>query len=537
MTDLRNLEELKRACVDTIKTAETSPGYKEWGQQLLDFLGYVRDADEETRASTEFQRRIWDENPVASVGQGTISVEAAIQDGEFRKWLAGKSLRQLPQDIEARGAALDQLFGEIQDKVGKYTNKSPKLKIYRVLASFFPSDFTTISDIKRLLDLHMALFGNRKGAGPSWHLHILWRLREALGEPGEDIEAIVDRMRLPWRLFEDYVAPSEEEPTKPTSETPDNESLVPLPAARRRRGLTGVSGGFQAALNILEFCRGGANRDDLKSQIGTISPSLKDSSIATQINIFTSEFNCLKRDVDQYTLTDRGNALLESGDPAELMDWLITRILGIYHVSVILRDEGPCTMVEMVPRIQQVNPGWTSNWMPNLMVNELRDFGMLDRDENRILSLTDTGREWANRIDWNPEVLVKRNGPTTPPGVGKRRRIKGKMPRSDYQYFPRYSGRFHRMVTFLNPSFAVLTLAYGRTSVVTSPSSRVSPARARRYSLEPMAEQLPESQVATTASSARFRFNRGGTIQRHCWDMSTHSRVNHIYAPLFSNSY
>ena len=49
---------LKRACVDTIKTAETSPGYKEWGQQLLDFLGYVRDADEETRASTEFQRRM-----------------------------------------------------------------------------------------------------------------------------------------------------------------------------------------------------------------------------------------------------------------------------------------------------------------------------------------------------------------------------------------------------------------------------------------------------------------------------------------------
>ena len=409
MTDLHNLEELKRACADAIKNAETRPEYKGWGQELLDFLRYVRDADEETRASTEFQRRIWEENPVASIGQGTISVEDAIQDGEFRKWLAEESLRQLPQATEERGAALDQLFTEIQDQVGRYTNKTPRLKIYRVLAGFFPSDFTTISDTTRLHRLHGAMFGNRKGAGPTCHLRILLRLREALGDSGEDIDAIVDRMRLPWLLFKDYVAPSEEEPTESISEVPGNERLVPLPPARRRRGLTGVSGGFQAVLNILEFCRDGATREDLKSQIRTISPNLKDSSIVTQTNVLISEFNCLKWSRDQYVLTDRGHALLESGDPTKLMDWLITRILGVDHVFVILRDEGPCTMTEMVPRIQRVNPGWTSNWAPNLMVNELRAFGMLNRDENRILSLTDTGREWANRIDWRPEVLVKEN--------------------------------------------------------------------------------------------------------------------------------
>ena len=409
MTDLHNLEELKRSCANSIKTAEASPEYKEWGQELLDFLGYVRDANEEMRASTEFQRRIWEENPVASIGQGTISVEDAIQDGEFRKWLAGKSLRQLPQATEDRGATLDQLFTEIQDEVGRYTNKTPRLKIYRILASLFPADFTTISDEKRLRDLHMAMFGNKKGAGPTCHLRILVRLREALGDPAEDMDAIVDRMRLPWLLFKDYVDSSDEEPTESTSEVPGDERLAPLPAVRRRRGLTGVSGGFQAVLNILEFCRDGATREDLKSQIRTINPSLKDSSIATQINVLTSECNCLKWNRNQYVLTDRGHKLLESGDPAELMDWLITRILGIDHVFVILRDEGPCTMAEMVPRIQQVNPGWTSNWAPNLMVNELRAFGMLNRDENRILSLTDAGREWANRIDWKPEVLVKEN--------------------------------------------------------------------------------------------------------------------------------
>ena len=138
MTDLHNLEELKRACADAIKNAETRPEYKEWGQELLDFLRYVRDADEETRASTEFQRRIWEENPVASIGQGTISVEDAIQDGEFRKWLAEESLRQLPQATEERGAALDQLFTEIQDQVGRYTNKTPRLKSIASWLGFSP---------------------------------------------------------------------------------------------------------------------------------------------------------------------------------------------------------------------------------------------------------------------------------------------------------------------------------------------------------------------------------------------------------------
>ena len=336
MTDLQNIEELRRACVDAVKTAETDPNYgehyKEWGPRLLDFLRYVRDADEETRASIEFQHRIWEENPIARVGLGRISVDAAIQDTGFREWLAEKSLSPLPQAAEARAAALGKLSAEIQAEVGKYTKRTPRLKIYRVLAGFFPSDFTTVSDEKSLFGLHAAMFGNRKGTGPACHGEILSRIGEALGDPGDDLHAIVDRMRLPWLLFKYYVAPSEEAPTESTTGIPGEEKLVPLPAARRSRGLTGVTGGFQAVLNILEFCRDGVSREDLKSHIRTINPSLKDSSITIQINVLVREYNCLKLNGDQYILTDRGHAVLESGDPAELMDWLITRILGVDHV-------------------------------------------------------------------------------------------------------------------------------------------------------------------------------------------------------------
>ena len=412
MTDLQNIEELKKACTDAIENAETNPGYVEWGDELREFLGYVRDADEETRASIEFQQRIWEENSVCTVGQGNISVEAAIQDRKFRQWLARSSVMQLPQATEARVAALVQLLKKIEDKVGRYANRTPRLKIYRVLTAFFPADFNAVSDERKLRTLHWAMFGDQKGSGPACHRNILVRLREALGDPGDNIGPIVDRLRLPWLLFKDYVAPSEEEPTESTSEIPGEERLVPLPAARRRRGLTGFTGGFQAVLNILEFCRDGATREDLKSQIRTISPTLKDSSIATQINVLISEYNCLKSDGAQYILTHRGHALLESGEPAELMDWLISRILGVDHVFVILRDQGPCKMVEMVSMIQQVNPGWTSSRGPYVLVNTLRDSGMMVPDENRDLSLTETGREWANRIHWKPEVLVKESEPT-----------------------------------------------------------------------------------------------------------------------------
>ena len=419
MADLRNIDELKQACANSLENARTDPEFSPWGRRLRKFLLEVRNADRRTRASEEFQRKIWDENPVSGTGQGTISVDAAIADGNFRRWLADRSLAPLPASPGARAQALDTLLDELLKKMGPYTDRRPRLKTYRVLAAFFPTDFTALTDEQKLRRLHMAMFGNRKGGGPTCHLKILQRLEEAIGQPGEDLAERADRMRLPWLLFRDYVAPaeSEEEKTESPKTIPGEEKLLPLPAARRRRGLTGVIGGFQAMLNILEFCREGVQREDLKSHIRTISPGLKDTSIRTQVNVIASELNCLKPDGDRYVLTDRAHAFLESGDPAELMDWLITRILGVDHLLVILRDEGRCPRPAIVERIQRVNPGWTSTRVPRCIVQELRSFGILDSDESGFLSLTHTGMDWAKRIDWKPETLAPEPSPPDGPDV------------------------------------------------------------------------------------------------------------------------
>ena len=407
MVDLRNIDVLKQACSDVVENAPTDSSYVQWGNDLREFLAEVRAADLQTRASAEFQRRIWDDNPVSSTGQGYISVDAAIADPEFRNWLAERSMERLPDAIERRKAALDKLYNEVEEKVCQYTKSTPRLKIYRVLAGFFPSDFTTVAYIDRMKRLHAAMFGDRGGAGPSCHSNILRRLDEVRGPaPAEDdIDGIVDRMRLPWMLDQHCVAPTDDERTVTPQVLPGEERLVPLPAARRRKGLTGISGGREALLNILEFCRDGVTREELVSHVKTVNPNLKESSIGTQINVIASEYNCLKSDGNRFVLTDRGHAFLESDDPEVLMDWLVTRILGVDHALVILRDETRCSGQELVRRIQEVNPGWTSTWGPQAIIRELRALDMLDLDDGNFFSLSDAGKEWAQRIHWQPEAL------------------------------------------------------------------------------------------------------------------------------------
>ena len=90
------------------------------------------------------------------------------------------------------------------------------------------------------------------------------------------------------------------------------------------------------------------------------------------------------------------------------MDWLVTRILGVDHALVILRDETRCSWQELVRRIQEVNPGWTSTWGPQAIIRELRALDMLELDDSNFFFLSELGKEWAQRIHWQPEALEPR---------------------------------------------------------------------------------------------------------------------------------
>jgi hypothetical protein len=86
VVDLTTREGLRAACLQVERASLAKAS--EWTEELAAFLEWVAGADESKRASEDFQRRLWDENPVSSPGQGNISVAKALGDADFRQWLA-----------------------------------------------------------------------------------------------------------------------------------------------------------------------------------------------------------------------------------------------------------------------------------------------------------------------------------------------------------------------------------------------------------------------------------------------------------------
>ena len=79
---------------------------------------------------------------------------------------------------------------------------------------------------------------------------------------------------------------------------------------------------------------------------------------------------------------------------------------------VVLRDEGSCPIEDMVDKLQTGQSGLEKRLGAehhSQGTSKLRNVGYATMIG--VLSLTDAGREWANRIHWNPEVLVKEPEP------------------------------------------------------------------------------------------------------------------------------
>ena len=118
-------------------------------------------------------------------------------------------------------------------------------------------------------------------------------------------------------------------------------------------------------LSTLEFIREKPTREELLDYLRAENPEQKDSSRGVTINSLKSEFGVIRHDGTHYSLTERGDVVLESGDPNELSDWLLTRILGVDHVIHALADS-PKTSAQVTELLQKVNPGWTTSFRSQL---------------------------------------------------------------------------------------------------------------------------------------------------------------------------
>lgn len=397
-----------------------------WTRLLAGTFDWIRRAGKDERAELAFQQRLWEDNHVAAVGQGSISVERALEDEGFRRWLAEASMQPLPEDRNARADFLTRLYQDLWHRLTPYVARTPHLKIFRVIAAVYPEAMTTVADRGKLQQTARLLGLTQKLEPIAQHLWIRDRLDRALGPAENTSESLAERMALPWVLYDRFVLqrrPGTMEKATPitaavAAAAPQVNSLVPLPAARRRRGLTAIRGLFPSVLSTLEFIGDGTTRQELLDFLQASSPEAKEDSMRMTINVMQSELDTIRRDGHDYTLTERGRAVLASGTPEPLADWLLTRILGFDRVLVELRDGGSLTASELMAVIRSTNPGLHSNFVPQAMVSWLRSMGIIEADANSLHSLTERGKRWAAQIFWAPESLPEEGIVPPPPPTG-----------------------------------------------------------------------------------------------------------------------
>jgi hypothetical protein len=348
---------------------------------------------------------LWNVEAISATGMGRVNVEPIIRLPAAAALLWEIRETAAPVDPAARAAFAQDAWERLEQLVEQHLDRSPRLKMYRVLAALQPTLFTTITHVQKIRELANAM-GLVSGEHPArLHVQILDLLAAALGPAGEPYSrAQIVRMTLPWLLYSRYVHEQGEEATETVEDKSGAEKLKPLPPERRRRGLLAIKGYLPAIRSMLEFAKEGCKREDFRDHMRTINPMLKPSSANTNINALIAEWGVLRVRGDELSLTSRGEALLETGDAEEVSDWLLTRVLGFDNLLAALK-RGPMPLREAVAEVKKVNPGWESLFVPTAMVNWVKSMGLARQTDDRIVELTERGATWADRIDWEPGAL------------------------------------------------------------------------------------------------------------------------------------
>lgn len=376
-----------------------------WYSELDAFLDAVRKAIPEKLDDIAFLTSLWDDDAVASTGMGSVKVGPALESVEFRHWFAAEVLKPLPTEPVAVESRLIEFYNELQSRLQMLCGRTPRLKINRVLCALYPEHFTTIADVGALKVLFREMGGGGNEHPVRMHKEIRQRIDKVLGVvPNQDQHAQVRRMCLPWYLYE-RITDDDSSRAETASAVPPS-SLNPLPATLRRKGLTSIKGSFQTLLGLLPELKDGVTRDEFSALILQINPILTAGSVGTTINVISREFDVCKREGDVYQLSARGLNLLDTQDPDELADHLVTKILGIDNVLKKLESE-PQTRAQLVTFLQGVHPGWTSDFAPQSMLSWLSSLGVIELNAARKFELTERGHRWAEMVTWTPQSLPK----------------------------------------------------------------------------------------------------------------------------------
>lgn len=396
---------LKAQVESALADVAVSKGAQNWYAKLANFIDEVKAGIPTKLQDAEFLKRLWDVNPVAATGMGSVKIGPALANAEFRDWFATEVSKPLPTDSVDAEAQLIALYNGLRDRLRPLCGRTPRLKLNRVLCAIYPEHFTTIADPGKLLFLHKEMGGGANDHPVRAHKAIRKRVDAVLGP--ETIINPVDAVRricLPWMIYERIADDSINEAAQDPTE--DVTALKPLPATLRRKGLTSMKGGFQTLLGYLPELNDGVSKEEFADIIKQSNPELAQSSLMTCINVVSREFDLCKRDGDTYRLSARGINLLETQDPDEFADHLLTKVLGVDHVVKSL-EEGPQSKSSLVAMLQKVHPGWTSDFAPSSILGWLTSLAVIEATDKKQLVLTERGKGWAELVTWEPQSLPK----------------------------------------------------------------------------------------------------------------------------------
>jgi 5-methylcytosine-specific restriction protein B len=406
MRNLKDDEQLRLACASLLEHTVTLEGNQRWIREFLSWMLRVRDIAHDEFVSESFQLDLWNTQAVSATGMGHVDISQVAANRDI-----AESLWQLKIAYAATRNALDRealisdTWSKVVASVTPLSKRRPRLKMYRLFALLCPGAFTTIAHFRKLRELASHL-GLKYTTEPRLALHriVLERLDQVLGVvPDTLTEEGAKRLTLPWLLYVDYVQNPELEATEVSDPQSGEERLNPLPPERRRRGMLAIGGGLATIQTMIEFLALGATRDDFIDHLQSISPQSKRSTLHTQLNALMAEWGLVRANGADLHLTSRGEALLESGDQDEVIDWMITRILGFDYLLVALRDN-PMSKRDALLTLRQANPNWTSDFAPSSLFGWLRSLNLIELSDKTV-RLTELGEQWVSRVHWTPKPL------------------------------------------------------------------------------------------------------------------------------------
>jgi 5-methylcytosine-specific restriction enzyme B len=406
--DLTSAEVIKSIYDTTFSTRmEEDEGWHGWLKGYVEIIDKVRAASPDKLASPELQQLLWEGNNITGPGMCSIPMNEAIQSQELSQWIAGLRDRELPGPGPKRVDALKQINEELTEKTKQFTNRTPWLKIMRLLAAIYPEDITCVVDEPKLRQLARSMFGNlTRGASDMVTLNaqVLKKLSEVLGPAEHDADSVARRSMFAWEL---YVAVSEtgEEGGEVEGQRPGESQLRFLPNERRTKGLTAIAGYCNTALKVLDFVQNGATVEEAQEFYKQESPQLKDSSVKSQLSVIRHTLGLLKLDGNVLQPSSLGQSLLESENPTLLIPRVLTRVIGFDLILFLLREKSPRSRGELMSALQELYPRWTTQFAPSSLLAWAQALQMVECDNQQNYTLTDTGREWAEQVKEKPKPI------------------------------------------------------------------------------------------------------------------------------------